>query len=85
MDQEMRFHLESVVEDLVKSGVSSEGAERRARLEFAGIEIAQEYCREAKGMHAFDQLREDVSDDGATVRRPEWETARNVPTRSVTG
>src|SRR5215510_14226495 len=61
MDQEMRFHLESLVEDLVKSGVPREEAERRARVEFGGIEIAQEHCREAKGIHAFDQLRQDIS------------------------
>jgi predicted permease len=61
MDQEMRFHLESLVEDLVKSSVPREEAERRARVEFGGIEIAQEHCREAKGMRAFDQLRQDIT------------------------
>jgi putative ABC transport system permease protein len=61
MDQEMRFHLESYTEDLVRSGVPREEAERRARLEFGGVEVAQEQCREARGMHIFDQLRQDLS------------------------
>jgi predicted permease len=61
MDQEMQFHLESLVEDLVKSGVPRREAERQARLEFGGVEIAQERCREARGIHIFDQLRQDVT------------------------
>src|SRR5262249_4689955 len=60
MDQEMRFHLESLTEDLVRSGLPREEAERRARLEFGGVEAIQEQCREAKGVHGFDQLRQDI-------------------------
>ena len=61
MDQEMQFHLESLIEDLVKSGVPRREAERRARLEFGGVEIAQDSCRESRGIHIFDEMRQDVA------------------------
>ena len=61
MDQEMEFHLESFAEDLVRSGMSRKEAERRARLEFGGVEVAQERCREARGVHGYDQLHQDIS------------------------
>ena len=61
MDQEMQFHLESYTEDLVKSGVPRREAERRARLEFGGVEIAQESCRETRGIHIFNEMRQDAA------------------------
>jgi macrolide transport system ATP-binding/permease protein len=61
MDQEIQFHLESLVEDLVRSGVPRREAERRARLEFGGVEIAQESCRESRGIHIFNEMRQDVT------------------------
>ena len=61
MDQEMEFHLESFAEDLVRSGMSRKEAERRARVEFGGVEVAQERCREARGVHGYDQLHQDIS------------------------
>ncbi len=60
MDQEMRFHLESLTDEMVRSGLPREEAERQARLAFGGVEVAQEQCREAKGLREFDQLRQDI-------------------------
>lgn len=60
MDHEMRFHLESYTDDLVRSGASRADAERRARLEFGGVELAQEECRQARGVRRFDELRQDT-------------------------
>ena len=61
MDQEMRLHLEMRTEDLVRSGMPRLEAERRARLEFGGVELAQEQCRQARGLRLFDELRQDLS------------------------
>src|SRR4051812_43975994 len=69
MDQEMRFHLESYTEDLVKSGVSRTEAERRARIEFGGVELAQEQCRQAKGVQRIDELRQDTNYAVRTLRK----------------
>ena len=41
MDAELRFHIEAVAEDLVRSGFSAEEALRRARIEFGGVERAK--------------------------------------------
>src|SRR5882724_5636048 len=69
MDQEMRFHLESYTDDLIKSGVSQTEAERRARIEFGGVELTQEQCRQAKGVQRFDELRQDSSYAIRTLRK----------------
>ena len=49
MDAELRFHLEAYAQDQIRSGVPSEEATRRARMEFGGIDCTKEECREARG------------------------------------
>ncbi|HKV42561.1 MAG TPA: ABC transporter permease [Blastocatellia bacterium] len=61
MDLEMRSHLEAYAEDLTRSGLSRQEAERRARIEFGGVELAQEQCRQARGLRFFDELRQDLA------------------------
>jgi predicted permease len=60
MDDEIRFHLESRVEDLVRAGLARAEAERRARLEFGGVESHKEDCRQARGLRFLDELRGDL-------------------------
>ena len=60
MDAEMRFHVETFAEDLVRNGVPRQEALRRARLEFGGIEQAKAECREARGVRFFDELFQDL-------------------------
>jgi predicted permease len=60
MSDEMRFHIDEYVRDLVRAGAPREEAERRARVEFGGIEGIREECREARGIQLFDTLRQDV-------------------------
>ena len=60
MDEELRFHLEARVEDLVGRGVARAEAERRARVEFGGMEAAKEECRQAWGLQRLDELRQDL-------------------------
>jgi len=50
MDAELRFHIEALAADLVRSGVSRQEALRRARLEFGAIERVKEEGREARGI-----------------------------------
>lgn len=50
MSEELRFHIESYSEDLVRSGFSAAEAERRARAEFGAIEAHKEGCREGTGL-----------------------------------
>jgi len=60
MDAELGFHLEAFAEDLVRSGVPSEEALRRARIEFGGIEGVKEECREARGVSFVASLLQDL-------------------------
>ncbi len=60
IDQEIRLHLEAYTEDLVRSGVSRDEAERAARIEFGGVEAYKEQCRDARGLRLLDDLRADL-------------------------
>src|SRR5215469_789987 len=60
MDAELRFHIEAVAEDLVRSGVPRDEASRRARIEFGGVERAKEECREARGTSFAESLLQDL-------------------------
>jgi putative ABC transport system permease protein len=60
MDAEMRFHLETFADDLVRKGVRRQEALRRARMEFGGIERVKEEGREARGLSLFDTLFQDL-------------------------
>jgi hypothetical protein len=59
MDRELRFHIETFAEDLMRGGVSREEAVRRARLEFGGQESFKEECREAVGAHFLETFLQD--------------------------
>jgi putative ABC transport system permease protein len=60
MDAELRFHLDTRADDLVRSGVSREEALRRARIEFGGVELTKEECREARGITFLESLFQDL-------------------------
>ena len=60
MDAELRFHVESYAEDLVRLGVVREEALRRARVEFGGVEQTKEDCRDARGITVVHSLLQDV-------------------------
>jgi predicted permease len=60
MDDELRFHLQSFIEDLVKSGVSPQEAARRARIEFGSADAHKEAMRVSLGLSLWDQLGADL-------------------------
>jgi len=59
MDTELRFHIDSFTADLIKRGIPSDEALRRARMEFGAIEAKKEECRESLGLRLWDELRGD--------------------------
>ena len=59
MDEELRFHLDRRVEDLVRGGMPEERARRVARIEFGNAEALQDRCRESRGMGPIDALGTD--------------------------
>ena len=60
MDTELRFHIEAVAEDLVRSGVPRPEALRRARMDFGGFERAKEECRDARGVNHLEGFLQDL-------------------------
>jgi hypothetical protein len=60
LDEELRFHVERQVEKYMHDGMSCEEATRRARIEFGGLELAKEECREARGGRFLEVLLQDV-------------------------
>ncbi len=59
LDEELRFHIESQTELLVRSGVPAAEAARRVRLEFGGLDQVKEECRDARGS-ALESVWSDV-------------------------
>jgi putative ABC transport system permease protein len=60
MDEEMRFHVEAHAAELVKDGLSQEKALRQAHLEFGGMAMTKEECRDAVGVTFLETLVQDV-------------------------
>ena len=58
LDEEVRFHLEACMEDLVRAGVPRREASRRARVRFGSIEGAKDDCRRARGLRLADELEQ---------------------------
>lgn len=60
MEEELRFHITERAADLQRSGVPVAEAERRAKLEFGGIENYKEQCRETRLFHYLRGFFSDV-------------------------
>jgi predicted permease len=61
MTEELRFHIDQCVEDLMRSGVSEQEARRRARMELGGLNSVKEECREARSLQVIDEIKRQVS------------------------
>src|SRR5882762_4538544 len=60
LDDELRFHFENQVSKLVQSGLTPAEAQRRARLEFGGMEQLKEEHRDARGVNFIETLLQDI-------------------------
>ena len=60
MDAELRFHIDAYAQDLIRSGIPQEEAQRWARVEFGGIERAKEDCRDVRGANVVENLVQDM-------------------------
>jgi predicted permease len=83
MSEELRFHVEQYMADLVRAGVSPQEAARRARIEFGSLNSIQEECREARGLQPFDELRRQLRHAGRTLRKTPRFTATALLTLAV--
>jgi len=69
MDTELRFHVETYAEDLIRRGVPEEEAQRRARVEFGGIQNTKENCRDARGANIVESFFQDLRYAARSMRR----------------
>jgi len=60
MEEEIRSHIQHRADDLVRSGMSRAGAERRARIEFGGREKYKEEIHQALGGNFIGTFLQDV-------------------------
>jgi MacB-like periplasmic core domain len=83
MNAELRFHIETYAEDLIRGGVPRFEAMRRARVESGGIERAEEECRDARGPNLVESLIQDLRYALRTARRSLGFTAAAFPTLAL--
>ena len=69
MSEELRFHIEQCTDDLVRSGMSREKAARMIRAEFGSPINIKADCREAFGVHFFDEFRRQLSYAARLLRK----------------
>ena len=83
MSEELRFHIEQYTDDLVRSGMSREKAARVIREELGSPINIKADCREAFGVHFFDELRRQFSYAVRLLRRTPAFTATALLTLAV--
>jgi hypothetical protein len=60
IDAEIRFHIESRTEDLIRTGLTPREAARTARLEFGTVATHKEGVRQSLGLRWIDELWADL-------------------------
>ena len=69
LEEELQFHLNRQLEKHIRAGLPPEEARRRVRLDFGGATQITEECRDARGTHAFEALRQDLRYGLRTLRK----------------
>jgi predicted permease len=83
MSEELRFHIEQCTDDLVRSGMSREKAARVIREELGSPINIKADCREAFGVHFFDEFRRQLSYAARLLRKTPAFTATALLTLAV--
>ena len=61
LDEELRYHLDRLIDEHMAAGLSPSEARYRALREMGGIDQRKEECRDARGLALVDSLRQDVA------------------------
>jgi predicted permease len=69
LDDEIQFHLDQQIAENIAAGMSGEEATQRARIEFGGIELAKEECRDARGVRLLETVWLDTRYGLRTLRK----------------
>ncbi len=83
MSEELRFHIEQYTDDIVRSGMSREKAAGVIRTELGSPINIKADCREAFGVHFFDEFRRQLSYAARLLRKTPAFTATALLTLAV--
>jgi len=83
MSEELRFHIEQSMDDLMGSGMSQEKAARMIQAELGSSINIKADCREAFGVHFFDEFRRQFSYAARLLRKTPAFTATALLTLAV--
>jgi predicted permease len=83
LSEELRFHIEQHMGDLVRSGMSREEAARVIRADLGSPVNIKADCREAFGVHVFDEFRRQLSYAARLLRKTPAFTATALLTLAV--
>src|ERR1700683_1103991 len=83
MSEELRFHSEQYTDDLVRSGMPREQAARVVRKELGSFINIKADCREAFGVHFFDEFRRQLKYAARLLRKSPAFTATALLTLAV--
>jgi uncharacterized membrane protein len=83
MSEELRFHIEQYTDDLVRSGMSRKKAARQIRMELGSPTNIKADCREAFGLHLFDEFSRELSYAARLLRKTPGFTATALLTLAV--
>ena len=83
MTEELRFHIEQYTDELVSAGMSPEKAARLAHKELGSLTNVKGDCREAFGVHLFDEFRRELSYAVRLLRKTPGFTATALLTLAV--
>ena len=75
LDEELRYHLEKLVEQHRAAGLSAAAARTAALRELGGVDQIKEACRDARGTRPFHDLAQDLRYGARSLRRSPGFTA----------
>src|SRR6266850_267237 len=81
--EELRFHIDQYADELVRSGMSPGKAARLARVELGSLTNIKGDCREAFGVHLFDEFQRELSYAARLLRKTPGFTATALLTLAV--